>query len=95
MHATLIEPCICNAFIDELKKLSYDEVSKLFFSKQQDTSKIFIGINKEIENVIRHQNCVFEFYRQSLLMGKTSGEHNIRVISWVITYGYHQLLLRD
>nr|XP_022299072.1 serine/threonine-protein phosphatase 6 regulatory ankyrin repeat subunit B-like isoform X2 [Crassostrea virginica] len=90
MNEALKEHCICNAFIDELKKLSYCEIKKLFFIKQQDTSKIFIRKDEEIKKG-REEN-IYEWQRQKLLMRDTLGKPNIRVISWVIAYGHCQLL---
>ena len=95
-NEALKEPCICNAFIDELKKISYLEIKKLFFIRQEDTSKIFSRRDKEIESLRSESQYFYEYFyefqRQKLLIGETSGEHNIRVISWVITYGHYQLI---
>ena len=90
MNEALKEPCICNAFIDELKKLSYHELKELFFIKQEDTSKIFIRKDEEIKK--RRTEKTYEYFRQEHLMGETQGKPNIRTISWVITYGHYQLL---
>nr|XP_022306290.1 uncharacterized protein LOC111112787 isoform X2 [Crassostrea virginica] len=92
MNEALKEPCICNAFIDEVKKLSYLEIKKLFFLKQEDITKIFIRSTEKIKIVRREKKFIYEFQRQELLMGETRGEPNIRVISWVIAYGHYQLL---
>nr|XP_022299075.1 uncharacterized protein LOC111107927 isoform X2 [Crassostrea virginica] len=90
MNEALKEHCICNAFIDELKKLSYCEIKILFFIKQEDTSKIFIRKDEEIKK--GWEENTYEYRRQYLLMDETFGKPNIRVISWVIAYGHCQLL---
>nr|XP_022299076.1 uncharacterized protein LOC111107929 [Crassostrea virginica] len=90
MNEALKEHCICNAFIDELKKLSYCEIKRLFFIKQEDTSKIFIRKNEEIKK--GWEENTYEYERQNLLMGEIFGKPNIRVISWIIAYGHCQLL---
>ena len=91
-NEALKDPSICNVFIDELKKLSYLEIKKLFFIRQEDTSKIFIRSDEEIKSLSRASKAKNEFQRQKLLMCETSEEPNIRVISWVIAYGHYQLL---
>ena len=87
-NEALKEPCICDAFIVELKKLPYLEIKKLFFIKQEDTSKIFIRKDEEMKKGREE----YEWYRQELLIDNTRGKPNIRVISWVIAYGHYQLL---
>nr|XP_022296066.1 uncharacterized protein LOC111105900 isoform X2 [Crassostrea virginica] len=77
--------CICNAFIDELKKLSYIEIKKLFFhekNKYDEFYRYIAGIHVgEIE-----------WDRQRLLISDVSGGSKIRAIRWVISYGHRQLL---
>ena len=94
MNTTLKNYDICNAFIDELKKLPYPEIQKLFFKKQEDTLKIFDRSEKEGSKLKRRHTLDPEWMRQKLLMGiyNWRGKPNIRVISWVIYFGHRQLL---
>ncbi|XP_078341385.1 uncharacterized protein LOC111106749 [Crassostrea virginica] len=77
--------CICNAFIDELKKLSYIEVKKLFFHKKNKYDEFY----RYIAGI--HVGEI-EWDRQRLLISDSSGGSKIRAIRWVISYGHRQLL---
>ncbi|XP_078339607.1 uncharacterized protein LOC111110393 [Crassostrea virginica] len=78
--------CICNALIDELKELSYNEIKKLFFQKitKYDNNR------RKILEVVDE----IEWHRQRLLIRSRCDDYtcNIRAISWVIAYGHRQLL---
>ena len=88
-NTTLKVPCICSAFIDELEKMSNREIQGLFFLKLEDTSNIFV--RSEDEGITQTLECE-QLDRQRLLVGDMRGTPNIRVISWVISYGHKQLL---
>ncbi|XP_078341388.1 uncharacterized protein LOC111109309 isoform X2 [Crassostrea virginica] len=77
--------CICNAFIAELKKLSYIEIKKLFFHKKSKYDEFY-------RYIARIHVGEIEWDRQRLLISDISGGSKIRAIRWVISYGHRQLL---
>ncbi|XP_078339606.1 uncharacterized protein LOC144627217 [Crassostrea virginica] len=79
MNKALKIQCICNALIDELKELSYNEIKKLFFQNIKFSWNCFKANN-------------IEWDRQGLLIDYGWEENNTRAISWVISYGHRQLL---
>nr|XP_022311237.1 uncharacterized protein LOC111116534 [Crassostrea virginica] len=95
MNMKLKIKCICSAFIDELKKLSYPEVNNIFFEKNE----FFAKSDKMRFN--SHENktgLVGEWRRHSLLTGRSlvygyyQEKSNFRAINWVVSYGHSQLL---
>lgn len=97
MNMALKDDRVCCAFIDELKRLSYQEIKELFFSKQEDTSKI-VSRSKHVGDKLEiRQTTDCEQDRQNMLVGGVVAAENaskldIRVISWVIYYGHCKLL---
>ena len=93
MNETLKSPCICNAFIDVLKIWPYLKTKKFFFQIQEHTSNIFVRCDEERFKEESIYSLASEWNRQRLLVHSDWEEKsNIRVISWVITYGHSQLL---
>lgn len=98
MNDALKEDDVCEAFLDVLKRKPYQEVKTIFFSKQDDTSKIVSksrNVGNEVESK-RLTDC--ELDRQKLLVGEmlvaesSSQSDIVRVISWVIYYGHSKIL---
>ncbi|XP_078339610.1 uncharacterized protein LOC144627219 [Crassostrea virginica] len=83
MNKALKFPCICSALIDELKKLSYNEIKKLFLQKNPKYDK-YHRKHFEVDEM--------DWDRQRLLTDGNWEDNNIRVISWVISYGHKELL---
>lgn len=89
MNTALKDDQVCCAFIDELKRLSYQEIKELFFSKQEDTSKI-VSRSKHVGDKLEiRQATDCELDRQNLLVGGVVAAENaskldIRIISWVL-----------
>ena len=76
MNKALKSQCICNALIDELKKLSYFEIKKLFFHKNPNYAKYLRNIQSNSRYLLIR---IWENY-------------SARAISWVIFYGHRLLL---
>ncbi|XP_078339605.1 uncharacterized protein LOC111107014 isoform X2 [Crassostrea virginica] len=83
MNKALKFPCICSALIDELKKLSYNEIKKLFFQKKPKYDK-YHRKHFEVDEM--------DWDRQCLLYDGNWMDVNTRLISWVISYGHKELL---
>lgn len=86
INITLKNNQIYYTFINKLKKLSYQKIKKLFFSKQKNTSKI-ISKNKHIKNKLKiqqttnykqnHQNILIK----KIITTKNTSKLNIQIIN--------------
>lgn len=97
MNKALKDGGVFCAFIDALKRISYPKIKELFFSKQEDTSKI-VSRSKHVGDELEiRQTTDCELDRQNLLVGgvmvgENASTPNVRIISWVIYYGHSKLL---
>jgi ankyrin repeat protein len=101
MNDALKDDDVCETFLEVLKRKPYQEVKTIFFSKQNDTSKI-VSKSKNVGNEVeskRLSDC--ELDRQKLLVGEmmvaesdshSDTVHTVRAISWVIYYGHSKIL---
>nr|XP_022303149.1 uncharacterized protein LOC111110817 isoform X2 [Crassostrea virginica] len=90
MNKTLKIKCICSAFIDELKKMSYHEIKNIFFQEKETSSKM-LKRNESWEKS-RSDFIRVEWIRQDLLFSNNWEKSHFRAINWVIAYGHSQLL---
>ncbi|XP_061190192.1 uncharacterized protein LOC133198055 [Saccostrea echinata] len=90
MDGHLKHPDVCQAFIDVMKEKTNDEINTLFLSIQPDVGEIFRKGRSVIKEKKRHRNEDAERRRQTLLVDEDT-TYNIRVISWVIFYGQHEI----
>ncbi|XP_056001786.1 uncharacterized protein LOC125653762 [Ostrea edulis] len=96
-NQVLKHPQVCQAFIGVLKTKSYTELKSVFLTSHGQVDKI---VSKQ-ERVEEER---WEWRRQDVLMDKRNkrgdkGEilcfehtYNVRVVSWVIYYGHHQII---
>jgi ankyrin repeat protein len=99
-NQVLKHPLVCQAFICELERKPYTELKILFLSSQGKVDKI-VSKQKCVEKGSVKRSGLDERWRQQVLVdgreeqndkGECVGTHNVRVISWVIYYGHHQIL---
>ncbi|XP_062594112.1 ankyrin repeat domain-containing protein 17-like, partial [Saccostrea cucullata] len=94
MNNALKDNQLCKAFINVLEKHTYVELKKLFLSKLEKMSKI---LKREEDGNDKKKNNEFKDCIEDLLLDR---RHMflmplvcyVRVISWVIYYGHHQIL---
>nr|XP_022307911.1 uncharacterized protein LOC111113912 [Crassostrea virginica] len=92
MNKIIKYKCICSAFIDELKKMSYPEMNNTFFEKKENLSEILAKtdiIRFSEKSKIRFDDI---WRMHDLLVGRVLGKSNFRAINWVVSYGHSQLL---
>ncbi|XP_078311003.1 uncharacterized protein LOC111115920 [Crassostrea virginica] len=93
MNKTLKIKCICTAFIDELEKMTYQEIKNFFFQEIQkiEISSKMSERNESLEESKR--NFMVERERHELLVGDLRGLKSVcRAINWVVSYGHSQIL---
>ncbi|XP_056007550.1 uncharacterized protein LOC125665455 [Ostrea edulis] len=99
-NQVLKHPQVCQAFIGVLETKSYAEVKNLFLSTKENVDKM---VSKQT-CVMKESREWGEWRRQNILVDRKykrdnktkilneSLMYNIRVISWVISYGHPQIL---
>jgi ankyrin repeat protein len=90
-NQVLKHPQMLQAFIAELETKSYIELKFLFLSSRGQVDKI---VSKRWCVVGDSEEWREEKKRQEVLVDQRQGKcpYNIRVISWVIYYGHHEIL---
>ena len=91
MNKTVKIKRICNAFIDELEKISYLEIKNIFFQELEISSKM-LQRNELWEECKSKSDFKVKWQRQDLLLGNKLGKSKFRAINWVISFGHSQLL---
>ncbi|XP_062594111.1 uncharacterized protein LOC134255601 [Saccostrea cucullata] len=97
MNNALKDNQFCKDFIAVLGKRTYAELKDVFLSKQENVSKI-LGNEKRYHENNEKWNKRIETRQEKLLVDTRGGPFfvpstcNVRVISWVIYYGHHQIL---
>jgi ankyrin repeat protein len=100
-NQVLKHPQVCRAFIDVLKTKSYTELKSSFLCthvKEQSLDKIMNKrkcMEKEMNDTRKRQEVLVDQRHKRDDMGKiirSDYVYNIRVISWVIYYGHHQIM---
>ncbi|XP_078322131.1 uncharacterized protein LOC111113907 isoform X1 [Crassostrea virginica] len=86
MNKVIKYKCICSAFIDELKKMSYPELNNSFFVKKENLLEILTKTEKMTLSEESKADYM-EWIRHNLLV-----KSNFRAINWVISYNHIQLL---
>ncbi|XP_078321426.1 uncharacterized protein LOC111113908 [Crassostrea virginica] len=101
MNNKLKSHCICSAFIDELKLLSYPEIKNTFLEKKVNLSDILADkmiFSKESkilsEGEWRMHRLLVENLSEisSHVLDYFERMSNFRTIDWVVSYGHRQLL---
>ncbi|XP_061190231.1 uncharacterized protein LOC133198101 [Saccostrea echinata] len=88
-------PQVCQAFLAVLNSKRYMDIKDIFLSQKNDQFlKLLLKSKADVLKIWNAGNK--EFIRQRLLVGlreiSENHELNIRVISWVIYYGHHNIL---
>jgi hypothetical protein len=89
-NQVLKHPQVCQAFIGELETKSYTELKNLFLYSQGKVDKIQ-SKRECVEEEGDEREKWDEWLRQWVLVGGMY-DSGVRVISWVVYYGYHQIL---
>jgi hypothetical protein len=90
-NQVLKHPKVCQAFIGELEKKAYTDIKFLFLSNRGKIDKI---VSEQMCVVNESEEERSERRRQKALVDRRVDRisYNVRMISWVIYYGHHQLL---
>jgi ankyrin repeat protein len=97
-NQVLKHPQVCQAFIGELKTKSYTELKSTFLSSHGMVDKV-VSKRRCVEKERGEYSDEWrkELWRQSVLVDQREEKwlyytYNVRVISWVIYYGHHQII---